>query len=104
MVLIPLPFNKRRSDQFKHENVGMFDLASIGITLALAIVIGYFGGKWIGGKLGNADLGSIIGFVLGVAAGFMEMFRSIARWNRRMERMEKQRREAAQQAREDKRE
>ena len=102
MVLIPV--NKRRLDQFKHENVGMFDLASIGITLALAIVIGFFGGKWIGGKLGNADLGSIIGFVLGVAAGFMEMFRSIARWNRRMERMEKQRREAAQQAREDKRE
>ena len=102
MVLIPV--NKRRLDQFKHENVGMFDLASIGITLALAIVIGYFGGKWIGGKLGNAEIGSIVGFILGVAAGFMEMFRSIARWNRRMERMEKQRREDAQQAREDKRE
>ena len=90
---------KHRLNQFKHENVGMFDLASIGITLALAIVIGYFGGKWIGGKLGNADIGSYIGFVLGTAAGFIEMFRSIARWNRKMERMEKQRRDAAQQAR-----
>ncbi|MCY4401210.1 MAG: AtpZ/AtpI family protein [Candidatus Poribacteria bacterium] len=88
---------KRRLDQFKHENVGMFDLASIGITLALAIVIGYFGGKWIGGKLGNADIGSYIGFAIGVAAGFLEMFRSVARWNRQMERMEKQRREAAEQ-------
>jgi len=92
---------KRRLDQFKHENVGMFDLASIGITLALAIVIGWFGGKWIGGKLGYAEIGSYIGFVLGVAAGFMEMFRSIARWNRKMERMEKQQRdEKAQQAKE----
>ena len=90
---------KHRLNQFKHENVGMFDLASIGITLALAIVIGYFGGKWIGGKLGNADIGSYIGFVLGTAAGFIEMFRSVARWNRQMERMEKQRRDAAQQAR-----
>ncbi len=89
---------KHRLNQFKHENVGMFDLASIGITLALAIVIGYFGGKWIGGKLGNADIGSYIGFVLGTAAGFIEMFRSVARWNRQMERMEKQRRDAAQQA------
>ena len=104
MIIFPGITGKRRLDQFKHENVGMFDLASLGITLALAIVIGYFGGKWIGGKLGNADIGSIIGFVLGVAAGFMEMFRSIARWNRKMERMEKQRREAAQQAREDNRE
>ena len=89
---------KRRLDQFKHENVGMFDLASIGITLALAIAIGYFGGKWIGGKLGNADIGSYIGFGLGTTAGFLEMFRSIARWNRKLERMEKQRRDAAQQA------
>ena len=88
---------KHRLNQFKHENVGMFDLASIGITLALAIVIGYFGGKWIGGKLGNADIGSYIGFGLGTAAGFMEMFRSIARWNRKMERMEKQRRDEEQQ-------
>ena len=89
---------KHRLNQFKHENVGMFDLASIGITLALAIVIGYFGGKWIGGKLGNADIGSYIGFALGTTAGFLEMFRSIARWNRKLERMEKQRRDAAQKA------
>ena len=89
---------KRRLNQFKHENVGMFDLASIGITLALAIFIGYFGGKWIGGKLGNAAIGSYIGFGMGVAAGFMEMFRSVARWNRQLERLEKQRRAASEEA------
>lgn len=89
---------KRRLDQFKHENIGMFDLASIGITLALAITIGYFGGKWIGGKLGNEDIGSYIGFVLGTAAGFIEMFRSVARWNRKLERLEKQQRDAEQRA------
>ena len=82
---------KHRLNQIKNENVGMFDLASIGITLALAICIGYFGGKWIGGKLGNAAIGSYIGFGIGVAAGFMEMFRSIARWNRRLADLKKQR-------------
>lgn len=82
---------KHRLNQFKNENVGMFDLASIGITLALAICIGYFGGKWLGGKLGNAAVGSFIGFGIGVAAGFMEMFRSIARWNRRLARLAKKR-------------
>ena len=76
----------------------MFDLASIGITLALAIFIGYFGGKWLGGKLGNAAIGSYIGFGMGVAAGFMEMFRSVARWNRQLERLEKQRRAASEDA------
>lgn len=89
---------KRRLDQFKHENVGMFELASIGITLALAICIGYFGGKWIGGKLGNAAVGSFIGFGIGVAAGFMEMFRSIARWNRRLARLAKKRHDTSGQA------
>ena len=82
---------KHRLNQFKNENVGMFDLASIGITLALAICIGYFGGKWLGGKLGNAAVGSYIGFGIGVVAGFMEMFRSIARWNRRLARLAKKR-------------
>ena len=89
---------KRRLDQFKHENVGMFDLASIGITLALAICIGYFGGKWLGGKLGNAAVGSFIGFGIGVAAGFMEMFRSIARWNQRLARLVKKRNDTSRQA------
>lgn len=92
---------KRRLNQIKHENVGMFDLASIGITLVLAIVIGFFGGKWIGGKLGNVDIGSYIGFAIGVTAGFLEMFRSVARWNRQMERMEKQKRDAAEKAEEE---
>ena len=94
---------KRRLDQFKHENVGMFDLASIGITLALAICIGYFGGKWIGGKLGNAEIGSYIGFALGVTAGFMEMFRSVARWNRRLEVQEKQRHSTPKEAKDSER-
>ena len=53
---------KGRLKQLKNENIGMFDLASIGITLALAICIGYFGGKWLGGKLGNAAVGSYIWF------------------------------------------
>ena len=88
---------KDRLKQLKNDNIGMFDLASIGITLALAICIGYFGGKWIGGKLGNAAVGSYIGFGMGVAAGFMEMFRAVARWNRQLERLEQRRRAASEQ-------
>ena len=81
---------KHRLNQIKNENVGMFDLASIGITLALAICIGYFGGKWLGGKLGNAAVGSYIGSEWGLSLGFIEMFRSVARWNRRLKGIEKQ--------------
>ena len=64
------------------------DLASIGITLVLAIGIGSGLGWWIGGKLGNQTIGLIIGFIVGTAAGFIEMFRAVSRWNKRMEQQE----------------
>ncbi len=66
-----------------------FDLASIGITLVLAIGIGSWLGWWIGGKLGNNKVGLMVGFVMGTASGFMEMFRAVSRWNRRMEEQER---------------
>ena len=64
------------------------DLASIGITLVLAIGIGSGLGWWIGGKLGNQTIGLIIGFIVGTAAGFIEMFRAVSRWNKRIEHQE----------------
>ncbi len=64
------------------------DLASIGITLVLAIGMGSGLGWWIGGKLGNQTIGLIVGFIMGTAAGFIEMFRAVSRWNRRMEHQE----------------
>ena len=69
--------------------ISVGDLSTIGITLVLAIVIGFFAGRWIGGKLGNPTLGSIIGFLVGTAAGFLEMFRAVSRWNKRMQRHER---------------
>jgi F0F1-type ATP synthase assembly protein I len=75
------------------DNLGSLDLASVGITLALAIGIGTGAGWWLGEKLGKPTAGLIVGFMLGTAAGFMEMFRAVARWNRRIERQEREDRE-----------
>jgi hypothetical protein len=69
----------------------MFYLASSGLIIFLALCIGYFLGKWIGGKFGDASIGANIGLVLGVATGLVQGFR-----------MEKHRREAAQKARDTK--
>jgi F0F1-type ATP synthase assembly protein I len=69
--------------------IGIGDLSTIGLTLAFAIVIGFFAGRWIGGKLGNQTVGSIVGFLFGTAAGFIEMFRAVSRWNKRMESQER---------------
>ena len=73
------------------DNISSLDLASVGATLAFAIVIGAGAGWWVGEKLGNKTVGLIVGFILGTIAGFMEMFRAVARWNKRMEQQERQR-------------
>jgi len=77
------------------------DLASIGITLVLAIGTGSGLGWWIGDKLGNQLGGLIVGFTMGTAAGFIEMFRAVARWNRRMENQERANRTDAAHVEED---
>ncbi len=59
-------------------------MSAIGIELALSIVIGFFGGQWIDGKLGTGFV-KWIGFVLGVAAGFKSLYR-LARNQARIER------------------
>ena len=65
--------------------VSVGDLSAIGLTLVLAIVIGTFSGKWLGSQFGNQQLGLIIGFLFGVVAGFIQMYKSISRWNRSIE-------------------
>ena len=36
------------------------EISTVGLTIVISIVIGYFGGRYIGGKFGNSELGIII--------------------------------------------
>ena len=54
----------------------------VGIFFGVAILIGYFGGRWIEGKWGGAPWVSIGGALVGIACGFREHFR-IARQQQR---------------------
>jgi ATP synthase protein I len=55
---------------------GLAELSSIGITMVLATVIGlaagYFADRWLGTK----PWLTLIGLGLGIAAGFVNLFRS----------------------------
>ena len=66
------------------------DLAVIGLTLVFATAIGYFLGHqgellWPNWK----PWGGVIGAMLGVVAGFLEMIRTLKRLNRKIEAAEK---------------
>jgi ATP synthase protein I len=48
--------------------------AGAGLELVLAIVVGYFGGRLLDDWLGTKPYLSYVGFILGVIAGFRNLF------------------------------
>ena len=47
---------------------------SVGIELILSMALGYYGGRWLDGKLGTHGWLTWIGFAVGVYAGFRSLF------------------------------
>jgi hypothetical protein len=39
-----------------------------------AIVVGYLGGRWIGGQAGWPTAGAVVGIALGAVAGFWQLY------------------------------
>lgn len=50
-------------------------VGSVGIELVIAMLIGWYGGRWLDEKLGTEKTFALIGLVLGLAAGFRSLFR-----------------------------
>jgi len=48
--------------------------ATAGLELSIAIVVGYFGGRAIDGWLETTPYGAYFGLILGVVAGFRNLF------------------------------
>jgi ATP synthase protein I len=60
------------------------ELSSIGMTLVLATVIGMAGGYYADRWLGTSPWLLLLGLALGIAAGFVSMYRSVKAAERRM--------------------
>jgi len=54
-------------------------LSSIGLVLAISVALGAVGGWWRDGYLGTGPWLTILGLVLGSAAGFYELIREVNR-------------------------
>lgn len=48
--------------------------AGAGLELAIAIVVGYFGGRYLDRWLGTGPYLSYVGLLLGIVAGFRNLF------------------------------
>lgn len=60
-------------------------VGTAGIELAVATVIGLFGGRWLDGVLGTAPWLQWIGLALGLTAGFRSLFRTARRVQQQLE-------------------
>ncbi len=58
------------------------ELSSIGLVLVVATVIGLVGGYYLDRWLGTSPWLLLVGLVLGIAAGFVNLFRSVTRADR----------------------
>lgn len=53
--------------------------SAVGISFAVSIVLGLFGGLWLDKKLGSAPWCLLAGILIGIAAGFKNLFSVAAR-------------------------
>ncbi|MDD2585154.1 MAG: AtpZ/AtpI family protein [Syntrophomonadaceae bacterium] len=53
---------------------GLSDAINLATTVAAAIALGYFGGRWLDGRFDTEPWLTIIGFLLGVATGIKAMW------------------------------
>ena len=53
------------------------ELTTVGITLVLATLLGYYGGAWLDRRLGTEPVLGAIGLILGAAGGFVQLVRVV---------------------------
>ena len=58
------------------------ELSSIGLVLVVSTIIGLVGGYYADRLLGTSPGLLLVGLVLGIAAGFVNLFRSVTRADR----------------------
>jgi hypothetical protein len=57
------------------------DLMALGMVFPIAITLGFFLGRWVGGLLGHPRAGMLVGLVWGIATGFWELYKVTLRLN-----------------------
>jgi putative Mn2+ efflux pump MntP len=58
------------------------DLMAMGMVFPIAIALGFFLGRWVGGLLGHPRAGMWVGLVWGIATGFWELYKTTQRLDR----------------------
>jgi ATP synthase protein I len=61
------------------------ELSAVGMTLVMSTIVGLAGGYFADGWLGTKPWLTLIGLVLGIVAGFVNLFRSVKKAERELD-------------------
>jgi F0F1-type ATP synthase assembly protein I len=78
----------------KQDWKGMGSYGTVGIEVALSVLVGLIGGHWLDGKLGTGPWLTVVGVVYGVAAAARALYRATRRANQEAEELDRREREA----------
>ena len=84
------PFGMQKSVKKPWKQYGRY--GSLGIELILSMAVGYYVGRWADGRLGSTPWLSLLGFLIGIYAGFRQIFRAAKRMTADAEREEQEER------------
>jgi hypothetical protein len=65
---------------------------SVGLELLLSMGVGYYGGRWLDGRVGGHGWITLAGFLAGVVVGFRAIFQAAKNMQRDVERAERKER------------
>jgi ATP synthase protein I len=69
---------RQRADRRLIRQIGV--LSGVGLTLVISTVLGLAGGYYLDGWLGTKPWLTLVGLLLGIAAGFVNLFRAVGLW------------------------
>lgn len=78
--------------QYHWKSLGSY--GSVGIEIALSVILGLFAGQWLDKKLGTNGWLTFVGLAYGIAAGGRALYRVLKKANKESEEFDRKEREA----------